>query len=375
MNLDKLKHQVDQTPAFVFDLDRVKQNLGPLQQIKKSTGCQVLYSMKALPIGALLSALKGQVDGISVSSLFEAQLANEIFGAVGSLHLTTPGLRNDEFAEISGLCNHISFNSLSQYDRLHDRSVGYSKGLRVNPKLSFAEDERYDPCRLHSKLGVGIEQLSDGLPAEIEGLHVHTVFGRTDFLPLPGIVAKLQPLLQSRPFKWLNLGGGYLYPEIANLEPLIGIIRRLKSEFVEHVYLEPGKALVGNAGFLITTVLDSFDSDGKTVLVLDTSINHHPKVFEYQFKPRLLEESSQATHSAILAGSTCLAGDLFGEYRFDRMPEVGEKLVFADVGAYSLIKANRFNGYALPAVYIHENGQLKLRSIDHYADFRQRWFI
>lgn len=370
-----LKQQVSHSPAFVLDLEQVRRNLESLQQIRQKTGCKVLYSMKALPLAGLLSLLKEYVDGISVSSLFEARLAREVFGEEGRLHLTTPGLRADEFAELGALCSHISFNSLSQYRALHELDKSYSKGLRINPKISFADDVRYDPCRLYSKLGVGIADLQSGLPDGIEGLHFHTVFSRTDWLPLQNTLAELEPLLLRQSLKWLNLGGGYLYHRIADLNPLMEMIRRLKTDFVEEVYLEPGKALVGNAGFLLTTVLDQFDSDGKTVLVLDTSVNHHPKVFEYQIKPVLLEEQVRGGNSAILAGSTCLAGDLFGEYRFDRIPRVGDKLVFADVGGYSLIKANRFNGYALPAVYFWRDEKLDLVKTDSYADYRRQWFV
>jgi len=171
----------------------------------------------------------------------------------------------------------------------------------------------------------------------------------------------------------LNLGGGYLYHDIANQAQIVELINRLKAEFGVDVYVEPGKGMVGNAGYLLTTVLDRFVSDGKEVLVLDTSVNHHPEVFEYQMKPRLREEDSAGEQSAILAGSTCLAGDVFGEYRFDRIPEVGERLVFADVGAYSLIKANRFNGYKLPDVYGVDPARWVLQKRDSYADYRRQW--
>ncbi|QPK64756.1 carboxynorspermidine decarboxylase [Methylomonas sp. LL1] len=374
MKVDSFKQRIAHSPAFVLDMDRVQANLRPLQQLREASGCKVLYSMKALPLAALLSALKPDVDGISVSSLFEARLAARMLAGQGSLHLTTPGLRPDQFAELGKLCTHVSFNSLSQYQGLSGLVSGYSKGLRVNPKLSFADDLRYDPCRDHSKLGVDMALLEQGLPADIEGLHFHTVFGRTDFEPLRHTLAKLQPLLkQHAKLKWLNLGGGYLYHSIAEQAPIIEAIRYLKAQVAEEIYLEPGKALVGNAGYLLTTVLDRFDSDGKAVLVLDTSINHQPEVFEYQTKPKLVEEDAQGTHAVILAGSTCLAGDLFGEYRFDTIPVVGDKLVFADVGAYSLIKANRFNGYALPAIYLCREGELDLIKTDDYGDYRKQW--
>ncbi len=374
--MHKLKASIAQTPAFVLDLDQVKANLQPLQKLRQATDCKVLYSMKALPLSGLLKMLVGQVDGISVSSLNEARLAREVFADPARLHLTTPGLRPDEFSQIDSLCSHISFNSLSQYQRFKDQTAHASKGLRINPKLSFADDERYDPCRRHSKLGVDIHQLSAGLPADIEGLHLHTVFSQTDFKPLQQTLHALHPWLsQQTPLKWLNLGGGYLFHDIADLTPLIALIHALQHQGIAQIYLEPGKALVGNAGYLLSTVVDHFESDGKTVLILDTSVNHHPEVFEYQRKPVLLEEDPQGCQSAILAGSTCLAGDLFGEYRFKQLPKVGEKLVFADVGAYSLIKASRFNGYALPAVYLCQQGEASLLKNDDYADYRRQWCV
>jgi carboxynorspermidine decarboxylase len=372
--MHKLKASISNTPAFILDLDQVNANLQPLKHLRQATDCKVLYSMKALPLSGLLKALVGQVDGISVSSLNEARLAREVFADPASLHLTTPGLRPDEFKQIDGLCSHISFNSLSQYQRFKDQTLNASKGLRINPKLSFADDERYDPCRKYSKLGGNIHELSAGLPTDVEGLHLHTVFSQTDFKPLQQTLNALHPLLSRQThLKWLNLGGGYLFHSIDDLTPLITLIQQLNQQCIPDIYLEPGKALVGNAGYLLTTVLDRFLSDGKTVLILDTSVNHHPEVFEYQRKPALLDEDPQGSQSAILAGSTCLAGDLFGEYRYKQLPEVGEKLVFADVGAYSLIKASRFNGYALPAIYLCQQGELSLVKNDDYADYRRQW--
>lgn len=370
----ELKRRLEHSPAFVLDMSQVHANLRPLHHIRQASGCRVLYSMKALPLAALLSDLSDKLDGFSVSSLFEARLASAVSGGRGSLHLTTPGLRPDEFAELSALCSHIGFNSLSQYGRLYSSADRYSAGLRVNPKLSFADDRRYDPCGPHSKLGVDVGLLGQTLPEGIEGLHLHTVFGRTDFQPLQAVISKLKPFLTRQTgLKWLNLGGGYLYHRITDLKPVIEAVRYLQTHVAEQVYLEPGKALVGNAGYLLTSVLDRFDSDGETVLVLDSSVNHHPEIFEYQRRPLLLDEDQQGGHSAILAGSTCLAGDVFGRYRFAKIPAVGDRLLFADVGAYSLIKAQRFNGYALPAVYVCRGDQYEAIKRDGYADYARQW--
>lgn len=375
MKLLELKRQIPSSPAFLLDQDQVVANLKPLQALREASGCKVLYSIKALPLVSLLEAVKGRIDGFSVSSLFESRLAREVLGeAEHCLHLTTPGIRPKEFSELGRLCTHISFNSLSQCQRLSGLGEGYSRGLRINPKLSFADDHRYDPCRVHSKLGVDIESLRSGLPEDVEGLHFHTVFARQDFLPLLSVVASLKPLLKRHPkIKWLNFGGGYLYNTLSNQSAVIELIKELRRDFGLEIYLEPGKAIVGNAGYLVCTVLDRFNSDGKTVVILDTSVNHHPEVFEYQLRPTLLEEAESGPHGVILAGSSCLAGDLFGEYRFNRVPEIGERLVFCNVGAYTLIKANRFNGYNLPDIYRIREGQSSLLKRYAYDDYREQW--
>ena len=243
---------------------------------------------------------------------------------------------------------------------------------RVNPKLSFVDDDRYNPCRQHSKLGVDWQLLAQGLPQGVEGLHFHTVFSREDFSPLLATVEKLKPLLKQSALKWLNLGGGYLFNSIQDQQALIELIQDLRRELAIDVYLEPGKALVGNAGYLLTTVLDRFVSDGKMVLVLDSSVNHQPEVFEYQRQPNL-HVTDFGSESVILVGSSCLAGDVFGEYKFAKIPEVGERLVFSDVGAYSLIKANRFNGYNLPDVYWHHQHRVEFLKHYSYPDYRQQW--
>jgi carboxynorspermidine decarboxylase len=342
--------------------------------LRKHAGVGILYSIKALPLLHLLEVLKHRVDGFSVSSLFEARLAREILGQSGNIHLTSPGLRPDEFSELAKLCSHISFNSLSQQQRMQNLADLYSPGMRVNPKRSFAKDPRYDPCRTHSKLGVDIDRLALELPPGVEGLHVHNIFASNSFQPLLETLSDFLPLLKRyRQLKWLNLGGGYLYHDIPEQSGFIEAIKQLKNELSIEVFIEPGKAVIGNAGYLLTTILDSFISDGKTVLILDTSVNHHPEVFEYQRSPQLLNTVEQGKYSAILAGSSCLAGDVFGEYRFDRLPVVGERLVFANVGAYSLIKANRFNGYNLPDVYSLTAGVWRLCKHYDFDDYRRQW--
>lgn len=376
MNLNLVKNKLDSTPAFVFDENTIIKNLTTLVNIKKQSACRVLYSMKALPLELVLKLTKVYLDGLSVSSLFEARLAKEILADTGTIHMTTPGLREIEFEEIAEICTHISFNSINQYYRLINNINQCSAGLRLNPKLSFVKDPRYDPCRPHSKLGIEMELIiNQGVSEKIEGLHFHNVFSNTNYMSLVDTVDMLREKLGHHlsQLKWLNLGGGYLHNQINNHKPLIDLAKQLKMEYDLEIYIEPGKAVVENAGFLVTTVIDSFVSDGKRIMVLDTSVNHNPEVFEYQRKPELLEAVEEGC-SCVLVGSSCLAGDVFGEYTFDGTVKVGERLVFSNVGAYSLIKANRFNGYNLPDIYSvdKENKQLLVKQ-STYQDFRKQW--
>jgi len=376
MEFFSVKDRLPSTPAFVIDKSRIINNLTNLIELKKQSGCRVLYSIKALPLQSVIKLAGDYLDGLSVSSLFEARLGKKVLGNKGSMHITTPGLRTGEFQQVSKLCTHISFNSINQYQRFKKETTPQaSLGFRINPKISFANDPRFDPCRLHSKLGIDIEMVNE-LPKNIEGLHFHTVFSQSDFQPLEKTVSLLRKKLGNKltQLKWLNLGGGYLFNQIDNHQPFVELVKQLKMQYGIEIFIEPGKAIVGNAAFLVTTVIDCFSSDGKNIAVLDTSVNHNPEVFEYQRKPHLIEEN-KGGEGCILVGSSCLAGDLFGEYTFDKKPNVGDRLTFANVGAYSLTKASRFNGYNFPDIYtIDEEENILLIKQYSYQDYQNQWW-
>lgn len=377
MDFEMLKRRVPATPSYVFDRNAISSIVRKLSAIRQTSDCKVLYSIKALPLTGVLQWLAPNVDGFSVSSLFEARLADEMLAGQGSIHLTSPGVRAAEAVELTRLCSHISCNSLNQYrlfTGLHDGRAEI--GLRLNPGGSFLDDTRYDPCRPNSKLGVHLSELDSAQDImTVKGVHFHTVFSVMSFEPLFRTFEVIKKKLGARwgQVKWLNLGGGYLYDQIEDLGVFIEWVRALKSESALEVYIEPGKAIVGQSGVLLTTVVDSFVSNGKNIAVLDTTVNHHPEVFEYQFQPELHEHRPGGQYSFILAGSSCLAGDLFGEYRFDRPLVIGDKLIFKNAGAYTLVKAHRFNGYNLPDIYALDNGKLTLLKRYGYPDYRELW--
>jgi carboxynorspermidine decarboxylase len=366
------------TPAFILNETQLVSNLATLAKIREQSGCKVLYAMKALPCTRVLEIAKPFVDGFAVSSLFEAQLAQEVLAGQGEIHLTTPALIANELYELTTLCTHINFNSLTQHARYAAAIEADAKiGLRVNPKLSFLNDDRFNPCRRYSKLGVDIDALWQANQIEqVGGLHFHTVFSAMDFKPLIQTIEKLRRYFgySLEKLKWLNLGGGYLFHSIDDYQPFIDLVIELRRELKIEIYIEPGKGIIGNAAILIASVIDVFESDGKTIAILDTSINHNPEVFEYQRSPEILEHNENGRYGAILAGGTCLAGDVFGEYRFKHPLQIGDKITFENVGAYTLIKANRFNGHNFPTIYLQrEDEELKLLKEYSYQDYQQQW--
>ena len=277
----------------------------------------------------------------------------------------------------------LAFNSLIQWDMFRDRvKSGSSCGIRVNPQISFVDDERYDPCRPGSKLGVPLDILTSEFgrdPARFAGLRgilFHTNCDSSDFGQL---LATVEHIHASAPdvlatVEWVNLGGGYLFDNDQSVVELGVAVDFLKSRYGLKIFFEPGAALVRSAGYIVSTVLDVFKSGGSTVAVLDTSVNHMPEVFEYDFEPDVIGHDSEATHEYLLAGCTCLAGDLFGVYRFADELEVGGKVVFNNAGAYTLTKAHVFNGVALPSVYsLTPQGELVAKSHGTFDGFAARW--
>jgi carboxynorspermidine decarboxylase len=350
-----------QTPAFVYDEGAILHTLRRLRELAMVSGCRVLYSLKAFAMTDALRLMIPMLDGLATSSLFEASLARTLIGKnEKTVHVTTPALKDGEVDDLAELCDYISFNSLSQWNRFKDRVTHRAScGLRVNPQLSYVSDERYDPCRPYSKLGIPISQLVD-LHAndkeqfrQVRGLHFHTNCESLDFDPLLATTVHLQAHLGKalKELEWINLGGGYQYNEIDALEPFYRTVDLLKRQFGLDVFVEPGEAIVGNAGYLVSSVVDLFSSEGKTIAMLDTTVNHLPGVFSYKSDPIVLNSVRSGSFAYLLGGATCLAGDLFGEHKFAEPLAIGSKIIFQCVGGYSLVKANMFNGVNLPNIY------------------------
>ena len=373
------------TPAFVYDERGIHRLLDYAEPVRER--CRLLFAIKSFSFAPALEVMAPRLDGFAVSSLYEARLARSVIGNEGSVHITTPGLRGNEADEIGSLCDYVYFNSLNQWEMHSGRLKRLSNcGLRVNPQLSFADDCRYDPCRPQSKLGVPLDDLAAVLrdePARLDGVRgllFHSNCDSPDFGELRATVERLQtriPGLLQR-VEWVNLGGGYLFEEDGepcdNLDDLCLTVDSLRSEYGVEAFIEPGSGLIRSAGYFVASVLDLFQSGGATVAVLDTTVNYMPEVFEYGFQPDVVGHDDEAPHEYLLAGCTCLAGDLFGTYRFPEPLSVGDKVVFSNAGSYTLVKAHTFNGVALPSVYaLTTGGELALKGSPSYSEYAARW--
>jgi carboxynorspermidine decarboxylase len=381
-NMDSIQNWHLNTPAFVYEERKVIESLEGMRSHASSSSVSIFFPLKCCSVQYLLLLIGPYIDGFSASSPFEAYLARQVTNGKKPVFVTAPALKADDIPGLLETCHYFSFNSLAQFLRYQKEfTATASCGLRVNPNLSFVKDRRYDPCGQFSKLGVPIALLSEyqmndkSILKEVKGIHFHSNCESTDFSHLFKTVNHIDMHLSRslKEMEWINLGGGYLLEEAENAEKLGEVISFLRKKYDVEVFFEPGKGIVGRAGYIVSSVVDIFDNDGRTIAILDTSVNHMPEVFEYQYKPDVAQESEDGKYSYILAGATCLAGDVFGEYSFDEPLEIGSRIVFEDMGAYTLVKANMFNGINLPSIYAYTlDGKLEMKRQFTYEDFLSR---
>lgn len=375
--------KVAATPAFIYDEAAITSICARFRSLAIGASIRQLFPLKCHSLFGSLKIIGEHVDGFAVSSLFESRLAGEILDEGKKIYFTSPCLRGDELESLLALCDGIAFNSLSQWMRYKkETSDRVTCGLRVNPQLSFVKDARYNPCGPQSRLGTPLKQIKHALGTQptllegIEGIHFHTNCDAADWSPLLKIVQHLDTHIPSllEQCRWINLGGGYLLDHSTDLSPFWETIRLLQSKYGLEVIIEPGAGVVRDTCFLVAQVVDLFVSDGAQVAVLDTTVNHMPEVFEYQFSPGIVGDTNEGRYCYILAGATCLAGDVFGEYAFDTPLAVGSRVTFTGVGAYTLVKSHMFNGINLPTIYaLTPAGDLTLQKRYDYEDFRHTW--
>jgi carboxynorspermidine decarboxylase len=372
-----------ETPAFVYDEARIDEDCMRVARIARDSGCRLLFALKASSIAGALEVVGRHVDGFSVSSLFENLLVKKIFGGDALVHTTSPGLRAQDLRGIAGSSQYLSCNSVSQLERFApDLGHDVRLGIRANPGLSLLSDARYDPCRPHSKLGASPEEIaalvenSPELAKRLGGLLVHNNCDAEDFSGLLRTVRHLDVVLADilPSLTWINLGGGYSFRSDECLDQFAEAVAHLQSRYDLDIFIEPGAALVRGGVTLVASVVDLFERDGQAIAVLDGTVNHVPEVFEYQDvadnEPWVSGHVDNGRFAYLLAGSSCLAGDVFGDYAFDSPLAIGDQISFPEMGAYAFAKAHWFNGINLPNIYAKSaDGQTTLKQQFTFADF------
>ena len=366
------------TPYFVVDELRLVKNLEILKQVSQAAGCRILLAQKAFSMFSCYPLLRQYLVGSTASGLYEARLGHEEFG--GETHVFSPAYKLAEFEELLRYADHFVFNSPAQLRRFGPaaKAAGKQVGLRVNPECSTQEGHAiYDPCAPGSRLGTTLANFDPELLPLLDGLHFHTLCEQnSDALEatLAAFEEKFGPYLSG--LKWLNLGGGHhITREDYDRERLIRLVRRLREKYGVEVYLEPGEAVVLNAGFLEASVLEVVHN-GIDIAILDTSAAcHMPDVLEMPYRPPVegAGQPGEKAHTYRLAGPTCLAGDVIGDYSFDAPLAEGSRVTFGDMALYTMVKTNTFNGMPLPAIVWRDKaGNLTLVKRFGYEDFKDR---
>ena len=372
------------TPCYVVDEKRLEENSRILASVAEHTGCRILLAQKAFSNYDFYPLLAPYLAGTEASGLYEARLgAEEMPGK--EVHVFCAAYRADEFDELLKYADHIVFNSVRQLKQFGKtaKESGKSVGLRINPECSTQEGHAiYDPCAPGSRLGVTREiwnrEMTDDLICLLDGLHFHTLCEQDADALAATLEAVEQGFGDVLPrMKWLNMGGGHHITREDYDRPLLEkLIRRTQDRWNLQVYLEPGEAVALNAGYLVTTVLDVTENGGIRTAVLDVSAAcHMPDVIEMPYTPPLLngEADGNPENPYRLAGPTCLAGDVIGEYSLDRDPVPGDRLVFGDMAIYTTCKNNTFNGMPLPDIYsMDREGRFGKLTDFGYADFKGR---
>ena len=394
MKTDRQTYAGVPTPCYIMEEDLLRRNLSLIRDVAERAGVEIILAFKAFALWKSFPVFREYIHHTTASSVNEALLAAEEFGS--KAHTYSPAYTDCDFDTIMACSSHITFNSLSQYERFYGRVARYnhlhssepvSCGLRVNPEYSEIEVELYNPCAPGSRFGVMASQLPDVLPEGIDGFHCHCHCESSSYAlehtlaHLEAKFGKWLPLL-----KWLNLGGGHLMTrKDYDVEHLITLLKGLKSRYPHlDIILEPGSAFAWQTGPLVASVVDVVESKGIRTAILDVSFTcHMPDCLEMPYQPKVrgaetlpseaVKNASREEHIYRLGGNSCLSGDYMGCWRFDHELKVGERIILEDMIHYTIVKTNMFNGIQHPSIaLLHMNGELELYREFEYADYKNR---
>lgn len=372
-------HDTLPSPCWLLEEEKLLKNLHLISEIKKQSGAKVLLALKGYALWKSFPLIKPYLDGCCASGLHEAKLADETFSK--EVHTYSPAFKEEEIDEIASISHHLVFNSPAQFHRFASQAKKInpklSLGLRVNPEYSESPKEIYNPCGLYSRLGTTVRNMDDSILDDCDGLHFHALCEQgSDALEnvLKNFEEKFATYIPK--MKWINFGGGHhITREGYDTQKLIALIKDFKKRYNVEVYLEPGEAIGWQTGPLITTVLDIVHN-GMDIAILDSSAEAHMPdtiIMPYRADVRHAGEAGEKAHTYRLAGNTCLAGDIMGDYSFDAPLKIGDKVIFEDQMHYTMVKATTFNGVKLPSIAIQKlDGTVEVVRNFGYEDFKQR---
>ena len=375
------------TPYYLLEESKLRRNLSLIRSIAERANVEFILAFKAFALWRTFPIFREYIHHTTASSPYEARLAYEEFGS--KAHTYSPAYEEHTFDEIVRCSSHITFNSLSQYERFAPRAIaaGISCGLRINPEYSEIETELYNPCAPGSRFGILAESLPPVLPPGIEGFHCHCHCESSSFAlehTLQHIEAKFGPWLGQ--VKWLNLGGGHLVTRADyDTEHLIGLLQGLHQRYPHlRIILEPGSAFAWQTGPLVSQVVDIVENHGIKTAILNVSFTcHMPDCLEMPYHPAvrgaetLADEAAEGQETAPtvyrLGGNSCLSGDFMGYWRFPAPLAIGDEVIFEDMIHYTTVKTNMFNGIHHPSLVLeHKDGTRELLREYSYEDYRER---
>ena len=369
------------TPCYVVDESKLAANLRRLDEVQRRTGCKIILALKGFSMFSTFPQIRKVLHGTAASSLNEARLGFEEFNH--EVHVYAPAYRADEFDELLGYAYHLVFNSFTQWRQFKPRVAQSGRpircGIRVNPQHSEVKVPLYDPCATGSRLGVTRDQFEGQDLSGVSGIHFHTLCElNADALArtLPVVEEKFGRYFDG--LSWINFGGGHHITRADyDVDLLCQIIQGFRARHPHlDVYLEPGEAIALNTGVLVASVLDIVHN-GMDIAILDTSAAAHmPDVLEMPYRPGIVGAGNpgELPYTCRLGGLTCLAGDVIGDYSFPAPLAIGDKLIFADMAHYTMVKNNTFNGVGLPSIAIYHPDWEAIEVVRRfgYEDYRNR---
>ena len=372
------------TPYYMIEEQKLRRNLSLISDVARRTDSEWILAFKAFALWKTFPIFREYITSTTASSLSEARLAFEEFGS--KAHTFSPAYKDDEIDEIVRCSSHLTFNSLSQYERYHSRAGECMLGLRINPEYSEVGTLLYNPCAPGTRFGVSADKLPDQLPKDISGFHCHChcesgsdVFERT-LQHIEDKFARWFPQIE-----WINFGGGHLVTRADyDIERLVRIMQGFHERYPHlKVIFEPGSAFAWQTGPLVSSVVDVVEDKGIRTAILDVSFTcHMPDCLEMPYFPDVrgaehIESQQSVANSQEpiyrLGGNSCLAGDFMGYWRFPKELQVGDEVIFEDMIHYTTVKTNTFNGITHPSLcMLHEDGRLELLRRFTYEDYRDR---